>query len=241
MNQLLTVSVGVLSLITLTVAGTSYNYLDEKQDNSNINFNQPFDASYYLEMSCPKKLPIDRLIVRRAEACLEKTLNDEIVAKLLIMASVREFQKFSTKICKQWPHIRICLDEIISYLESCHEKSYIGQVTDEIVNYVCTDPISDNVDTNNLGDFLTAGGLSCTNFDVLASCMKFSLDQSISFCTMTEKIRSCSKPAFDGCDTSKPWDVIEKGLGEQEAIMRCGTPEENGVSSAAPSLNSINK
>ncbi|CAL8139550.1 unnamed protein product [Orchesella dallaii] len=243
MNYFLTGSLVLLSLIGFTVAGTSYNYIDEKQQSgqkSNVNYNQPFDASFYLEMSCPKKIPIDRLIVRRAEECLEKSLNDEIVTKLLIMASTREFQKFSTKFCKQWPQIRLCLDEIISYLEGCHEKSYIGQVTDEIVNFACTDPINDDVDTNNLGDFLTAGGMSCTNFDELAACMKYSLDESISFCTMIEKIRNCTKAAFVECESPTPWEVTEKGLGEVEGIMRCGTLEENGVASTAQSINAIN-
>jgi len=46
----------------------------------------------------------------------------------------------------------VCLDEIINYLEGCHEKSYIGQVTDEVINFACTDPeVDDGIDTSNLG------------------------------------------------------------------------------------------
>jgi len=63
MKQFLSGVLVLLGVVGFALAGTSLNYLDGKSENFNLNLGKQFDTSFYLEMSCPNKTPLDRRIV----------------------------------------------------------------------------------------------------------------------------------------------------------------------------------
>lgn len=38
-----------------------------------------------------------------------------------------------------WPEVRTCIEGVITYLQSCHEQSYYGDVTEKLVEYACSE------------------------------------------------------------------------------------------------------